>query len=214
MLWKNWKKIDFVIFDPKKSWSRLRLGWISGKPVKIVKKWLNYLVLEMFLDILKKFCDHSMILWEMAGDLPNNGLNQPPPMSFRVKSIILNYLMYNESLLIIILTRFDCSCRKKSLSNSVQLFSLSWVAVSGLIDFMSKGHASWNWLSAWKNMVLILWKVSFQTCLLNPDSISNLFYIICIFYTTRSHKSINIHNYFETCHFILTAKLFYNLPRL
>ena len=138
----------------------------------------------------------------------------PPPMSFRVKSIILNYLMYNESLLIIILTRFDCSCRKKSLSNSVQLFSLSWVAVSGLIDFMSKGHASWNWLSAWKNMVLILWKVSFQTCLLNPDSISNLFYIICIFYTTRSHKSINIHNYFETCHFILTAKLFYNLPRL
>ena len=87
-----------MIFDPKNSWSRLRLGWISRKPVKIVKKWLNYLVLEMFLDILKKFCDHSMILWEMAGDLPTNGLNQPPCL-LRLKSqVLLNLIVQNTNL--------------------------------------------------------------------------------------------------------------------
>ena len=59
---KKLKKIDFVIFDPKKSWSRLGLGWISGTPVKIVKKWLDYLVLGMFFDKVKKFCDHSITL--------------------------------------------------------------------------------------------------------------------------------------------------------
>ena len=72
------KKIDFVIFDPKKSWSRLGLGWISEKPEKIVKKWLNYLLLGMFIDKVKNFCDHSMILWEMAGDLLTDVLPQPP----------------------------------------------------------------------------------------------------------------------------------------
>ena len=33
----------------------------------------------MFMDKVKKFCDHSMILWEMAGDLLTNGQNPPPP---------------------------------------------------------------------------------------------------------------------------------------
>ena len=87
---KKMKKIDFVIFDPKKSWSRLGLGWISGTPVKIVKKWLDYLVLGMFFDKVKKFCDHSMILWEMAGVLLTNRLNQPPPAVFRVKKRLWN----------------------------------------------------------------------------------------------------------------------------
>ena len=45
------------------------MGWSSGKPVKILKKWLDYLLLGMFIDKVKKFCDHSMILWEMVGDL-------------------------------------------------------------------------------------------------------------------------------------------------
>ena len=72
---KKLKKINFGIFNPKKPWSRLCLGWISGKPVKIVKKWLGYLVIEMFMDRVKKFCDHSMILWEMAGDLLTSGQN-------------------------------------------------------------------------------------------------------------------------------------------
>ena len=79
---KKLKKIDFVIFDPKKSWSRLGLSWISEKRAKIVKKLLDYIVLGMFMDKVKKFCDHSMILWEMAGVLLTNGLNQPPPHVF------------------------------------------------------------------------------------------------------------------------------------
>ena len=41
LLWKSWKKIDFVIFDPKKSWPRLGLGWMSEKRTKIVKKLLD-----------------------------------------------------------------------------------------------------------------------------------------------------------------------------
>ena len=32
--------------------------FISGKPVKIVKRLLYYLVLGMFMDKVKKFCDH------------------------------------------------------------------------------------------------------------------------------------------------------------
>jgi hypothetical protein len=32
----------------------------------------------MFMDKVKKFCDHSMILWEMAGDLSTDVLPQPP----------------------------------------------------------------------------------------------------------------------------------------
>ena len=49
------------------------MGWSSGKPVKILKKWLDYLLVGMFIDKVKKFCDHSMILLEMAGDLLTNG---------------------------------------------------------------------------------------------------------------------------------------------
>ena len=93
---KKLKKNDFVIFDPKKSWSRLGLGWISGTPVKIVKKWLNYLVLGMFFDKVKKFCDHSMILWEMAGNLLTSGSfwHPPgPPASFRAKAWIGSLIM-------------------------------------------------------------------------------------------------------------------------
>ena len=41
----------------------------------------------MFMHKVKKFCDHSMILWEMAGDLLTNGLNPPPPAAFRVKNL-------------------------------------------------------------------------------------------------------------------------------
>ena len=50
----------------------------------------------MCINKVKKFCDHSMILWEMAGDLPTNGLNQPPPMSFRVKSSWINNIQFTS----------------------------------------------------------------------------------------------------------------------
>ena len=33
----------------------------------------------MFMDKVKNFCDHSMILWEMAGDLVAGGHFWPPP---------------------------------------------------------------------------------------------------------------------------------------
>ena len=81
---------NVIKFDPKKTQSFIGLGWIFGKPVKIVKRLLYYLVLGMFMDKVKKFCDHSMILWEMAGDLLTDGLNQPPPAVFRVK-LLLNF---------------------------------------------------------------------------------------------------------------------------
>ena len=53
--------------------------FISGKPVKIVKKLLDYLLVGMFMDKGKIFCDHSMILWEMAGNLLTNGWIPPHP---------------------------------------------------------------------------------------------------------------------------------------
>ena len=56
------KKVDFVIFDPKKSRCLVGLGQISEKPVKIVKELFYQLILEMFMDKVKNFCDHSMIL--------------------------------------------------------------------------------------------------------------------------------------------------------
>ena len=74
-----------MIFDPKKSWPRLGLGWISEKRAMMVKKFLDYLVLGMFMDKVKKFCEPSLILWEMAGDLLTSGSFWTPPASFRVK---------------------------------------------------------------------------------------------------------------------------------
>ena len=37
------------------------------------------------MDKVKNFCDHSTILWEMAGDLLTSGHFWTPPASFRVK---------------------------------------------------------------------------------------------------------------------------------
>ena len=39
----------------------------------------------MFMDKVKNFYDHSMILLEMAGDLLAGGHFWPPPASFRVE---------------------------------------------------------------------------------------------------------------------------------
>ena len=40
------------------------------------------------MDKVKKFCDHNIILLEMAGDLLTNGQNPPPPF-FRVKKMFI-----------------------------------------------------------------------------------------------------------------------------
>ena len=57
------------LFNPKQ----------CGLSVKIVKKWLYYLLLKMFIDKVKNFCDHSMILWEMAANQKPIGTLWPPP---------------------------------------------------------------------------------------------------------------------------------------
>ena len=55
LLWKSWKKINFVIFDPKKSWPRLGLGWISEKRAKIVKKFLDFIHKHPKYKVVKYF---------------------------------------------------------------------------------------------------------------------------------------------------------------
>ena len=84
-------KLDFIIKKLKKNrfcdfrfqkiiiLCRFRLNF--WKTCQDSKK-MTYLLVGMFMDKIKNFCDHSMILWEMVGDLPSNGLNQPPPLCF------------------------------------------------------------------------------------------------------------------------------------
>ena len=77
----------------------LGLGWISEKPVKIVKKRIDYLVLGMFMDKVKKFCDHSMILWEMAGNLLTSGQNHTPPLGLlglNLQLVCQKALIFNQ----------------------------------------------------------------------------------------------------------------------
>ena len=50
------------------------------------KKWL---LVGMFMDKVKNFCDHSMILWEMAANQKSKGTLWPTPASFRVKSFFV-----------------------------------------------------------------------------------------------------------------------------
>ena len=59
------KKIGFVIFDHNSS--SVSAEFLK-KPVKIVKKWLDYLLVGMFRD--SRESRFFVILWEMAGNLP------------------------------------------------------------------------------------------------------------------------------------------------
>ena len=59
---KKFKKIDFVIFDPKKSKFFIDLSSISEKPVNIVKRLFYYLLVGM--DKVKNFCDHSIVIFD------------------------------------------------------------------------------------------------------------------------------------------------------
>ena len=51
-----------------------------------MKKWLYYLLVGMYMDKVKIFCDHSMTLREMTDNLPASGHFWTPPASFRVKN--------------------------------------------------------------------------------------------------------------------------------
>ena len=96
---KNLKKNRFCDFLSQKiiisAQSRLNF-W---KTCQDSKKWLDYLVLGMFFDKVKKFCDHSMILWEMAGDLLSSGQNPPPPAVFRVNGTLCFLCFWEQSML-------------------------------------------------------------------------------------------------------------------
>ena len=90
LLWKKLKKSRFRDFRSKKivSFHRSQLNfWKTWK-------WLYYLQLRMFIDKVKNFCDHSMILWKMAANRKHIGSFWiPPPASFRV-NIVEHSIMY------------------------------------------------------------------------------------------------------------------------
>ena len=54
-----------------------------------MKKWLYYLLVGMYMDKVKIFCDHSMTLREMTDNLPASVHFWTPPASFRVKKTFL-----------------------------------------------------------------------------------------------------------------------------
>ena len=63
---------------------------LPRKKLQNATKWLNHLLVAMFMDKAKTFWDHSMILWEMA----TNGQNLPPlPAYFRVKRLVRGELV-------------------------------------------------------------------------------------------------------------------------
>ena len=76
---KKLKKSRFRDFRFKKIviFHRSQLNFWNTCPDS--QKWLYYLLVDIFLDNVKNFCDYSMILWKMAGNLLTNGLNQSPP---------------------------------------------------------------------------------------------------------------------------------------
>ena len=50
----------------------------------------------MYMDKVKNFCDHSMILWEMAANQKPTGHFWTTPASFRVKQKYFTLKMNNE----------------------------------------------------------------------------------------------------------------------
>ena len=68
-----YEKVEKIRYFRSKKNFFIGLGWISEKPVKVVKKWLDYLLVGIIMDKAKNFCGHSMILWKMAGNLLTNG---------------------------------------------------------------------------------------------------------------------------------------------
>ena len=50
----------------------------------------------MYMDKVKNFCDHSMILWEMAANRKPTGHFWTTPASFRVKEYLCNKLLVSK----------------------------------------------------------------------------------------------------------------------
>ena len=66
---------------------------------KIVKKWLDYILVGMFMDKVKNFCDHSIPLREMTDNLQTTGhLWTPPPHPLGLKLFIHAFMStYSQS---------------------------------------------------------------------------------------------------------------------
>ena len=70
---------------------------VSEKSVKILKTWLYYLQFRMFIDKVKNFCDHSMILWEIAANsnfFPPYSLNRHLRVSQHCAYFLLSHLNF------------------------------------------------------------------------------------------------------------------------
>ena len=83
----------------------------------------------MFMDKVKNFSDHSMILWEMAGDLMTDGLPQPPspPGAFWASTISrLNFCTFIKHCAL----PFFLACIEKWDDNSGNSDKQSWDAKS------------------------------------------------------------------------------------
>ena len=78
---KNW----FCDFRPQKIIIFYRSRPNFWKTCQDSKKLPYHLLVGMFMDKVKNFCDHKMILWEMGTNLLTNGtLWSPSPASIRV----------------------------------------------------------------------------------------------------------------------------------
>ena len=74
------------------------------------------------MDKVKNFCDHSMILWEMAANQKSKGTLWPTPASFRVKDLFWQQILWKIHKEF----QFVCICSLLSfyLGNKMQFFSL------------------------------------------------------------------------------------------
>ena len=107
------------LFNPKQ----------CGLSVKIVKKWLYYLLLKMFIDKVKNFCDHSMILWEMAANPKPTGHFWTPPASFRVN-----------------ITKTPRVKNAKSHANVTIKWKFTWNLLAQTRLMCSLQNSQWDWI--------------------------------------------------------------------
>ena len=118
------KKINFVIFDPKESWSRLGLGWISRNPAKLVENDLTtlysgclWIKSRNFVTIVWSCEKWQAISWPM-------GWIRPPPAVFRVKSLIY-YFLQTSHVVVLVSSISNFFTNTTSLANKWMNFSSS-----------------------------------------------------------------------------------------
>ena len=69
-----------TVCNQQKSWASYRKPYENPRKIQRSKvKWLYYLLVGMFMDKVKNFCDHSMTLREMTDNLLTTGHFWTPP---------------------------------------------------------------------------------------------------------------------------------------